>query len=249
MSESVTTTATKKTARRKSAITGQLPVLPSIGQHEIPIKKMNEILEIFENLIAKINLGKNDYEALLKRVKDTEENWLKEQREHEKAILEKNRQTDIQQKRTEETYQYEFSLRQKRAEDDFKSKLEKWERDLTERKDELTREKQELELLRKQVNGFEAEKDKAIKEANNMLQKEIASQFQTEKNLLIQKHQSEIDLLNLKISNLTAETSRQGKEIDNLRRSLENATQELKEVAVKIIESSNTTKSTGVQTE
>lgn len=249
MPESDTAIGIKKTTRRKSVKTTS-PSLPSnVDQSDVPIKKISEIMDIFEKLIAQINQEKNDYEALLKKIKDTRENWLKEKLDLENAINERNNQTEIQRKRTEETYQYEFSLRQKRAEDEFKNKLEKWERDLAERKEELARENQELEFLRKQVNGFETEKDKAIKEANNILQKDLVSQFQTEKNLLIQKHQSEINLLELKISNLTAENSRQTKEIDILRKSLENATRELKEVAVKIIESGNTSKSAGIQSE
>ena len=50
---------------------------------------------------------------------------------------------------------------------------------------------------------------------------------------------SEKELLVLKITNLTQENSRQSNEIAVLKKSLEEATRQLKDVAVKVIESSS----------
>ena len=53
------------------------------------------------------------------------------------------------------------------------------------------------------------------------------------------EYENNIEILNLKIANLTVENTRQVKEIENTKRSLESASQQLKDIAVKVIESSN----------
>ena len=53
-----------------------------------------------------------------------------------------------------------------------------------------------------------------------------------------QEQKSEKELLAFKITNLTQENARQSQEIITLKKSLENATAQLKDVAVKVIESS-----------
>lgn len=106
-------------------------------------------------------------------------------------------------------------------------------------KDVIAKEKQEPEMFRKQVAGFEGEKEKAIKEACNVLEKELSDQYTAEKKLREQEVRSERELLGLKIANLTSENTRVTNEIVMLKKSLEETTRQLKEIAVKVIESSS----------
>lgn len=84
------------------------------------------------------------------------------------------------------------------------------------------------------VRGFESEKEKAVTKA---LQKELTSAFETEKKLREQEFKAEKELLNLKISNLIIENSRQANEIETLKKALDDTTRQIKEVAAKVIES------------
>ena len=189
-------------------------------------------------MLHSINTAKEEFTALQKAIDEVRESWNKEQRDHEIAVAERDQQEEIAQKREKETYHYETSLARKKAEDEFLEKKQRWERELAERKDEIAKEKEELEFLRKQVEGFEEEKEKAVKEASLKLQKELTERFTVEKKLREQEVESEQELLALKITNLTQENARQSQDVALLKKSLENSIAQLKDVAVKVIESS-----------
>lgn len=91
--------------------------------------------------------------------------------------------------------------------------------------------------------GYEAEKNQAVKEAQNAAGQQLTGRFETERKLREQEVKSDKEILNLRIANLTAENSRQKTEIDSLKKALDEATRQVKEIAVKVIESrSNTAK-------
>lgn len=93
--------------------------------------------------------------------------------------------------------------------------------------------------MRKIAQNFDQEKEKAVKEACGLLQKQLQNAFAAEKKLREQEIKSEKELLALKITNLTQDNIRQANEIAVLKKSIEEATAQLKDVAVKVIESSN----------
>ena len=130
-----------------------------------------------------------------------------------------------------------------------KWKKAKWERELQERKDEIAKEKLELDTFRKQVASFEEEKNTAIKKACVSLEKQLHETFAVERKLREQEVKSEKELLVLKITNLTSDNARQANEITALKKSLEEATSQLKDVAVKVIESSSSKAQTPVSAE
>jgi len=238
MTTSSTTGVKKTTKARKTSVVPQeaasvtKPVSSSV-------KNLKVYEDAFIDLLRSINTAKEEFIALQREIDEVRESWDKEQKNHELAIIERNQQEEIARKRESETYTYETALARKKAEDEFLEKKAKWERELDERKEVIAKEKEELEFLRKEVDGFEEEKEEAVKEASLKLQKELTDRFLTEKKLREQEVKSEQELLALKITNLTSESSRQANEIALLKKSLENATMQLKDVAVKVIESSN----------
>jgi len=232
-----TVTGVKKTTRaRKTAVSSEAT---STVTAPSSLKSLKAYEGVFADLLRSINETKEEFIGLQKDIDELRESWRKEQRDHEMAVLERNQQEEIAQKREKETYNYETSLARKKAEDEFAEKKAKWEKELLDRKEQIGQEKAELVLLRKQVEGFEEEKEKAVKEASLKLQKELTERFLTEKKLREQEVKSEKELMVLKITNLTQENARQTQEIVLLKKSLEEATQQLKDVAVKVIESSS----------
>lgn len=204
-----------------------------------PDKKVNLIPESFQKLIDSIADEKADFEKIQREISETKELWLKEQQEYMQKIKERDQEEEIRRRRDEETYQYEEAMKRKREENEYAEKKAKWEKELNEQKEILAQEKQELEKLRKMVAGFELEKEKAVKEACQLLESTLEKDFGTENSLKEQQYKAEKSLLELRLTNLTAENARYIKEIDQLKRSLEYATQQLKDIAVKVIESSN----------
>ena len=117
-----------------------------------------------------------------------------------------------------------------------------WEKELVEQKDNIEAERQELVKLRKLVEDFEEQKEKAVKEANSLLQKDLTNNFEIEKKLRDQEIKSEKEILNLRINNLSSENTRLINEISILKKALEEATKQVKDIAVKVIESSSSSK-------
>jgi len=244
MSPTATSTVKKTTRARKTTISPQeTPAVKAVS----PLAKDLKAYEgVFSDLFRSINEAKEEFLALQREIDEVRESWDKEKKNHELTILERNQQEEIARKRENETYNYETSLGHKKAEDEFLEKKAKWERELDEQKEEIAKDKEELEMLRGQVDGFEEEKEKAVKDASLKLQKELTERFVTEKKLREQEVKSEQELLALKITNLTSENERQVDEIALLKKSLENATIQLKDVAVKVIESGGTSQKTPV---
>ena len=236
MNSTASATVKKTTRARKTSVSSDSS--PAVKTDSL-IKNLKTYEESFVSLIGAINASKEEFSALQKEIAEIKESWVKEQKNRQTAIAENNQQEDIARKRENETYNYETSLARKKAEDEFLEKKAKWERDLEERKDEIAKERQELEILRKQVAGFETEKEKAVKEACGLLQKQLLDTVAADKKLRVQEIKSEKELLSLKITNLTQDNVRQANEIAVLKKSLEEAAAQLKDVAVKVIESSS----------
>ncbi len=227
-------TGVRKTTRlRKTTLVAE----PTMPDATLSPKILKPAEDVFTKLIVTITTAREEYEALQKQIAEIKEAWEKEQRIHATIIRERDQQEEVERRREKELYEYETTLKRRQVEDEFAEKKARWEKELAERKDEIAKEKEELEFLRKQVDGFEEEKEKAVKDASLRLQKELTERFATEKKLREQEVKSEQELLAFKITNLTSENERQGDEIAALKKSLEQATAQLKDVAVKVIES------------
>ena len=230
-----TTSTTRRVTRRKTAsATDAQPASLSISP--IPPKSSAAIkIHVFDETISVLNKLKSEYEALEKEIGEMN-NWVKEQEEHKEQVSEEREQEKIAKSREEETYQYETDLKRRKVEDEFEARKREWETQLAAEKEERTKEKKELEDLRRRVMGFEEEKEKAIKDAATSIQKDLTAQFNNEKELSVQKHASEVALLKLKIENLQSDNERQRKEIDVLKSQIMKATEQVKEIAIQVVE-------------
>lgn len=238
MSETATSTA-KRVVRRKSTVSSTGDTLVTASS-SVQNKNISSIIQSFTDLIDKVLQAKFEFEKFHKEITETKELWVKEQKSHELKIQERDQQEEIAKKREEETYRYERDLARKRVEDEFAEKKARWEKELAERKEEIENDKRELETLGKQVAGFEAEKEKMVKEAVSVLQSQLTDKFETDKKLREQEVRAEKEVSHLNISHLTAENTRLNEEITTLKKALEEATKQVKDIAVKVIESSNT---------
>lgn len=188
------------------------------------------LLKIFSDL-------QSEFESLQKEIAQTKESWNVEQKARTKMIEDRIIQEELERKRDKETYEYETVRKRKMEEDEFADKKAGWEKQLKDQQEALQKEKTELIELRKIVEGFAAEKEKAIAQAQGILQKELVNKFETEKKLKEQEQKAEKDILNLRITNLTSDNNRLNTEIEALKKALEEATRQVKDIAVKVIES------------
>ena len=230
-------TTVKKTSRARKTVIVPPEAAPVVKPVSSSLKNLKIHEETFADLLRLVNESKEEFITLQKEINEVRESWNKEQKDQEIAILERNQQEEIARKRESETYNYETTQVRRKSEDEFLEKKAKWERELETRKDELAKEKQELDELRKLAASSESEKEKAVKQAEVSLQKELSEEYAAERRLREQEVKGEKELLALRITNLTQENARQANEIASLKKSLENATAQLKDVAVKVIES------------
>ncbi|MBI2085773.1 hypothetical protein HYT74_00365 [Candidatus Daviesbacteria bacterium] len=194
-------------------------------------------IDPFAALLKNFSDLQSEFELLQKEITKTKESWSLEQKNHDKDVEDRNIQEELERKRNKETYEYETARRRKIAEDEFTDKKAIWEKQLKDQQEILNQEKAELIQLRKTTDGFDGEKEKAVSTAQELLRKELVSKFETERKMKEQEQKSEKDILNLKINNLTTENNRLNTEIEVLKKALEDATRQVKEIAVKVIES------------
>lgn len=237
----VPTPAVKRTTRRKTASIDTASTLPTPAT----TKNVRVVSELFADLLSTIAGDKTSFDELQKEIIDIRESWIKEQARHETAIRERDQQEDLEKRRDREAYEYEVAKKRREEEDIFSEKKAKWEKELTTRRDEIEQDKKELEFLRKQVDSFEDQLAKAVKEARESLSKELTGQFMQERKLADQEVKAEKELAALKITTLIEENQRQAKEIEALKKALDDATAQLKDIAVKVIESSGNQKLQG----
>lgn len=153
------------------------------------------------------------------------------------ALEDEAEQEKLRQNREKEEFAYTFARDKQQAKDAFDQEKIVWKRQLEEEKQVIANERKELAELRTKVAGFEADLTKAIKETQTKTTIELETKHQAEKKLTDQEVASEMNLSALKIEGLEKEVERQAAEITTLRKSLEDASRQLKDVALKVIES------------
>lgn len=222
----------KKITRARKTVSTQNASTPQ----DIQIVQ-TEITQDFDELVAKLAKSKQEFDNLQKEIAQVKQDWSREQKQHELEFAQQKTQEELERKREQETYQYNINLSRKRVEDEFQDRKMSWEKDLSQRKEELEGQKKELDELRKLVAGFDDQKEQAANKAQSQTEKRLVDQFDQGRKLKEQEVKAEKEILGLKIANLETENSRLNKEIEVLKRSLDEATRQVKEIAVKVIES------------
>lgn len=222
----------------KAKKTEAIALTPDKTMAELPkvYKPLHEVSDFLSGIIVGIEQAKKEIADLENNILATQKLWQEEQENHQKEVINRDEQLRLANKREEEEYEYQRKMERKRSEDEFAEKKLAWERELQQRKEEIAAEKKELTELRVRVAAFDTEEQKAVKEAQTATAKELEEKYTNERKLREQEVKSEREILNLKIVSLTTENSRQSGEIQALKAALDEATRQLKDVAVKVIE-------------
>lgn len=237
MDEESTKPVKRATRARKTAASATSDYSLTASESPKPSKHLLAFEGLFDDVATHIASAKDEFVRLQKEIEEQKENWEKEKKAHEAFVLERNQQEEIGRKREQEAYDYEITKKRRQEEDAFLEKKSKWEKELALQKEVIEAERKELTELRKDVAGFEAETEKAVKEATTSLQRGLTEEFASEKKFSEQEFKAEKELMGLRISTITQENARQSKEIEALKKALEEATAQLKDVAVRVIES------------
>lgn len=232
-----TATPVKKTTRVRKTAVKEIGDKTEDDVYPSQAMTSDNLVKLFNDIAEKISQSKIEYERLQEEITQTKEAWVKQQQDHQREIEEKSKLEELKRKQEEELYQYELFRKHKIAEDEYKDKKIDWDRSLQEQKDVIEKERKELTELRVLAENFEKEQQKAVKEAEELLQKQLTSEFEIEKKIKEQEIKAEKDILNLKLGNLSEENKRLSLEVDNLKKAVDQATSQVKEIALKVIES------------
>lgn len=157
--------------------------------------------------------------------------WEDEQKEYEASL--KRQRT-----REEEEYTYEQSITRKHITQEITEEKRVWEKQKLEQKEQYSQMVAELEQLRKRVASFPDELDRSIKEAVNKAVAEDKKEFQTQQSFTKQQTDSQMQIAQLRISTLEETVKTQNNEVVQLKKQLEDATRQVKDIAVTVIEGS-----------
>lgn len=235
---------------------------------EIEKQKLEDSFQIklkADTLLKLIKLHSQEDKEFNDKMVMQKTEWVKTQKIHDEEI--KIQEEELKKKRLREEEEYEYSVKQEHKhrdeedEDKRKQKEKVWLEKIAEREQVLSeREKQikivedELTDLRKKAADYPQVLDQAEKKAYGDGEKSASAKAAIENNLLQEQISGERNVMKLKIELLEKTVKNQTDEITLLKKRFDEATAQLKEIAVSAVNagkqaenSSNLQNSTRVQ--
>ena len=142
---------------------------------------------------------------------------------------------ELNKNRQEKLDELEIDLRTRRRAHEETISQEKQALQL--KKEELEKQETELKQLRKQTQEFPDQLEKAVKQAVGTAQSEEQARAKVAKDLLEKQVEGEKAVSQLKVQNFEKLVKDQTEEIKALKSQLEQATRQVKEIAVSVIDS------------
>lgn len=181
------------------------------------------------SLYRLIELKKQQEEALEKEMQTKRNAWEQAQQDYEQRIRRERA-------RDEEEYSYQQSLNRKRDALELQEKRKAFEQEVTAKEEKQAALLKELEDLRIRAQQFPIDLEKAIKEAVGRKEAELKKEAATEAKLIAQRNEAQQALAQQKIDALTDLVKSQTAEITRLTQQLDEATRQVKDIAVSVIE-------------
>jgi len=209
-----------------------------------------DLITKFETTLKAIDSAANDYvvaeQTLAKRKTDIINELEQSKAELQTTIDQVRRdweqeQSDRQRSREREAEEYTYETNKKRRaeEEAFQTKWQGKFADLNTREEALKSQEDRLTDLEQGAEKAPEQLQKAVKEACDMLTKELKTAHDTELREVRQQLEHQKSILELKLQ--TAETSiaTKDKQLTDLQKQLDNASAQLKDMAVTVIQAAN----------
>jgi len=196
--------------------------------------KIKQTATTLQNLLAIYEQKKLESEDEIKKL---ESENTKEREALEKAHLEYKQELEKQRKREQEEYNYNLKLGRQKELDEYNKQKEAKEIELKNRELEISKNEQELVNLRKLVTDLEEKLETETIKVKEQTRLETIKELETSFNLERKDTEREKQLAELTISNLQKNIVSQEAEIIELKKQLVQATSQVKDIAVKVIES------------
>ncbi len=167
--------------------------------------------------------------------------WQREQAEIDRARREAEERQAVERSREEEAYQYQQSLTRRNELDESEREKAARERTLAEREQVLKERERAIQTMEKELEAVPAKLEAAVKAAEQALIARLANEHDRalREQAVISEHAQ--SLAQLTITNLEVATRRQSDELSELKRELAAAQDQLKQMAVAVIETNKPT--------
>jgi len=195
-----------------------------------------------QNLIA---LKEEEDRALEKKAHDLREAWEAEQQRHQADEKEIAIENAKQHKREEEEYAYALKMKRQKDEDEYKQKRHQVELELEKREQVVAEQETTYKDLQKQVADLEKQLEIGIIQAQKETEERVTRELRTAHTLEMKGIEGERNVNKLTITNLEKTIRNQETEVTELKAQLLKATQQIKDIAVSVIEGQKPVQITG----
>lgn len=235
----------------RKAINQQLDLLESsIEEEQVKFNELQKAVAIekdtLENLY-KIKAEAESLEALIITNRQSKEQLEKEQEEQKKILKESIEAIKLQWKREQEEYDYKTKITRRNDQDTYEQKKVILENELNERKTSFEKEiserekivaaqEEEFNKLKQEAESFATTLEKGIQEAKTLVEKQLTREFEYKQKLEIKDLEAELKLREQAIENLKAKVLEQQKHIELLSSRTDDASLQVKDIALKAIE-------------
>ena len=194
----------------------------------------------------KEEMGKKRDE-LEKEINTKKENWKKEQEEHELRKKEQERVLKVEREREGEEHKYQIKIRNQKDKDEYEQRKLQMERELETRQKEvevdiekrlenIKKQEEELNELRKIKANYEKEIKSAVEATKTNITKELETKYEYEAQLKEKDSNATIELLKQTIGSLKEKLSEKDKIMGSMEKQVGTAHLQSQELAKKVVE-------------
>lgn len=210
----------------------------------------NDLITKFETTLKAVDSAAGDYviaEQTLAKRKTEIINELEQSRTELQTTIDQvhrdweQEQSDRKRSRERETEEYTYDLTKKRRteEESFQTKWQVKFADLNTREVTIKDQEDRLAELEQSAEKAPEQLQKAVKEACDLLTKELKTAHDAELKEVRQQLEHQKSILELKLQTAEASTAAKEKQLTDLQKQLDNASAQLKDMAVTVIRANN----------
>ena len=250
LSEQLTTKAAKL-AEIQQVVSEEVAQLSELHNLEVSEDILDTLIQSYEdNEKAYQEEYSQRYEVLSQELLELNNNWQKEQEEHQRNIKERNENLNRTRQRDAAEYKYDLELQRKLTNDEYaqeqkllNNQLEEekqtTEKQWNEREKIIADREKEFAELKAKVEAFPKDKETAIKKATEEGKGIATYQAKVKSDLYGKEVEGQKRFYEQRLQSLEQTITNQQTRLENLSRQLESALRQVQDLAVKAIEGSS----------
>jgi hypothetical protein len=250
LSEQLTTKAAKL-AEIQQVVSEEVAQLSELHNLEVSEDILDILIQTYEdNEKAYQEEYSQRYEVLSQELLELNNNWQKEQEEHQRNIKERNENLNRTRQRDAAEYKYDLELQRKLTNDEYEqeqkllnNQLEEekqtTEKQWSEREKIIADREKEFAELKAKVEAFPKEQETALKKATEEGKGIATYQAKVKSDLYGKEVEGQKRFYEQRLQSLEQTITNQQTRLENLSRQLESALKQVQDLAVKAIEGSS----------